>query len=161
MSARSGPAVLQRRLVILHAPLLQAAPALVTRQADNAQQGVVRGARRSHHAVSRAQHTEQSYTQRVRAGEKALAEQRRFGPHRPCKHLLQLVAAGVVRAIAGGAHQMLAAHAAIGKGAQHFQLVVFFDFLQGCKLPGAQPARLPVQLQQARADIIEFFYHLM
>ena len=90
-----------------------------------------------------------------------MAEQRRFGPHRPCKHLLQLVAAGVVRAIAGGAHQMLAAHAAIGKGAQHFQLVVFFDFLQGCKLPGAQPARLPVQLQQARADIIEFFYHLM
>ena len=39
-----GPAVLQRGLVVLHAPLEQAAVALVARQADDAQQRVVRAA---------------------------------------------------------------------------------------------------------------------
>ena len=155
------PAVLQRHLVILHAPLFQAAPALVTRQANNAQQSVVRRARRSHHAVARAQHAKQRHAQRVRTREKALTEQGCLGPHGFGKHLFQLIAAGVIRPVARGAHQVLAAHTAVCKGTQHFQLVVFFNLFQRGKLPGAQPARLFVQLQQSRAQFIKLFYHFL
>ena len=50
-------------------------------------------------------------------------------------------------------------HAAVRKGAQHFQLVIIADFFQVGKLIAAKFQRFAVQFQHLGFQIIELFNH--
>ena len=126
---------------------------------DHAGQRVVGTARDGDHAVSRAQHTEQCHTERMRSGHKVVAEQRRLTARQHSEHFLQLSAPRVVHAVACGTHKMAAAHAAVRESLQHFQLVVFLDFFQPGKLLPAQRQRPFVCVQQRARQIIKLLDH--
>ena len=77
-----------------------------------------------------------------------MAEQRGLAACECGKHLLQLLPPRVVHAVARGTHQMVAAHAAVREGLQHFELVVFLGFLQPGKALLTQRQRPFVRVQQ-------------
>jgi hypothetical protein len=82
-----------------------------------------------------------------------------LGPHAARKYFLQLIAAIVPHAVTGGAKEMPGFHAAVRKGAQHFQLVIIADLFQVGKLIAAKFQRFAVQFQHLGFQIIELFNH--
>ena len=150
----------QGDLVVQHAELPQGAAALARfAQADDALQRVVGATGGSQQRVAGAQQAEQRHRNGVGAAHELGTDQGVLGPHGPAEHLLQLVAAVVPDAVAGGPPKVPRLHAAVGKGAQHFQLVVIPDALGGGKLVGAQAHGLLVQGQHLRFDVVKLFDH--
>ena len=152
----------QRALVVVHAKLPQRAAALArVSDADDAFQRVIRAARGGQQGVAGAQQTEQRDGQCVGAAHELRAHQCGLGPHAAGKDLLQLVAAVVPDAVAAGPPEMPCLDAAVGEGAQHFELVVVADLLHMGKLRTAEVEGLAVQRQHFGAQVVKLFDHVV
>ena len=150
----------QRAFVIPDAVLPQGAAALARlADADHALQRVVGAAGRSQQGVPRAQQAEKRDRQGVGAAHELRAHERCLRPHAAGKDLLQLIAAVVPDAVAARPPEVPCLNAAVGKGAQHLELVVVADLLHMGKLLTAEGKGLAVQRQHLGAQGVELFDH--
>jgi hypothetical protein len=150
----------QGHLIVMDAVFLQRAAALASlANTDHAFQRIIGAAGGGQQGVPCAQQTEQRHCQGVGTTHELRAYQSVLGPHAARKYFLQLIAAIVPHAVTGGAKEMPGFHAAVRKGAQHFQLVIIADLFQVGKLIAAKFQRFAVQFQHLGFQIIELFNH--
>ena len=143
-----GEVGLEGGFVVLVAVVHQGAGALALAvQPDDAFQRIVGAAGGSQQGVSCPQQTEQRHGQRMRAALELAADEGILRPHHLGKDLLQLGAAGIPQAVAGGAQHIGGGHLGIGKGLEHFQLVEIPDLLHLAEIGLAQLHGLFVQRQ--------------
>ena len=143
-----GEVGLEGGFVIVYAVVHQGAGTLTLAvQTDDALQRIVRAAGCGQQGVPCPQQTEQCHRQRVGATLELAAHQRILCAHNLCKDLLQLGAAGIPQAVAGGAQHIGGGHLGIRKGLEHFQLVEIPDLLHLAEVGLAQLHGLFVQRQ--------------
>ena len=144
----------------MYAILPQGAAALARlADADDALQRVIGAACGGQQGVARAQQAKQRHRKRVGTTHKLRAHQCGLGPHATGKDLLQLIAAVVPDAVAAAAPEMAGFNAAIGEGAQHFELVIVADLLHAGELLTAKGQRLLIQRQNFGFQVVELFDH--
>jgi len=125
-----GKVGLQRGLVVLDAVIHQGSGAFALAiQTDDAFQRVIRAARGSQQGIACPQQTKEGHGQRVGAALELAAHQCIFSAHHLGKDLLELGAAGVPQAVAGGTQHIGGGHLGVRKGFQHLELVVVADVL--------------------------------
>ena len=143
-----GEVILQRRFVVPNAVVHQGAGALaLTVQTDDAFQRVVGTARGGQQGIARPQQAEEGHRQRVGAALELAAHQRILRAHHLGKDLLELGAAAVPQAVAGGAQHIGGGHLGVRKGFQHLELVVIADVLHLLEVGLAKRKGLFVQRQ--------------
>ena len=143
-----GEVGLEGGFIIVYAVVHQSAgaPALAV-QTNDALQRIVGAAGGGQQGVPCPQQTEQRHRQRVGAALELAAHQCILCAHDLRKNLLQLGAAGIPQAVAGGAQHIGGGHLGIGKGLEHLQLVEIPDFLHLAEVGLAQLHGLFVQRQ--------------
>ena len=125
-----GKVGLQRGLVVLDAVIHQGSGAFALAiQTDDPFQRVIRTARGGQQGIACPQQTKEGHGQRVGAALELTAHQCIFGAHHLGKDLLELGAAGVPQAVAGGTQHIGGGHLGVRKGFQHLELVVVADVL--------------------------------
>ena len=130
-----GEILFQRYFVILDAVFPKRTAALAgLPDANDPFQRIVGAAGGGQQGVPGAEQSKQRHRQRMGAAHELGTHQRRLGAHAAAEYLLQLVAAVIPDAVAGGAEKVLGGHAAVGEGPQHFQLVIVPDALHMGKL---------------------------
>ena len=125
-----GKVGLQRGLVVLDAVIHQGSGAFALAiQTDDAFQRVIRTARGSQQGIACPQQAKEGHGQRMGAALELAAHQCIFGAHHLGKDLLELGAAGVPQAVAGGTQHIGGGHLSVRKCFQHLELVVVADVL--------------------------------
>ena len=143
-----GEVSLEGSFVVFDAVVHQGTGALALAvQTDDALQRIVGAAGGGQQGVPCPQQTEQRHRQRVGAALELAAHQCILCAHDLRKNLLQLGAAGIPQAVAGGAQHIGGGHLGIGKGLEHLQLVEIPDFLHLAEVGLAQLHGLFVQRQ--------------
>jgi len=143
-----GEVGFQRSFIVPDAVIHQGAgaPALAV-QTDHTFQRIVGTAGGSQQGVPCPQQAEQRHSQRVGAALELAAHEGILCAHHLGKNLLQLCAAGIPQAVAGGAQHIGGGHLGIRKGFQHFELVKIADLLHMAEVGLAQLHSLFVQRQ--------------
>ena len=143
-----GEVGFQRSFIVPDAVIHQGAGALALAvQTDHAFQRIVGTAGGSQQGVPCPQQAEQRHSQRVGAALELAAHEGILCAHHLGKDLLQLCAAGIPQAVAGGAQHIGGGHLGIRKGFQHFELVKIADLLHMAEVGLAQLHSLFVQRQ--------------
>ena len=125
-----GEIGLEGGFVVPDAVVHQGAGALALAvQTDHTLQRIVGAAGSSQQGIPCPQQAEQGHRQRMGAALELAAHKGILRAHHLGKDLLELGAAGIPQAIAGGAQHIGGGHLGIGKGLEHFQLVVVPDLL--------------------------------
>ena len=116
-------------------------------QTDHALQRIVGAAGSGQQGIPCPQQAEQGHRQRMGAALELTAHKGILRAHHLGKDLLELGAAGIPQAVAGGAQHIGGGHLGIGKGLEHFQLVVVPDLLHVVEIGLAELHGLFVQRQ--------------
>ena len=125
-----GEVGLEGDFIVPDAVVHQGAGALALAvQTDHALQRIVGAAGSSQQGIPCPQQAEQGHRQRMGAALELTAHKGILRAHHLGKDLLELGAAGIPQAVAGGAQHIGGGHLGIGKGLEHFQLVVVPDLL--------------------------------